>query len=279
MHDLRLHIGTAHPVSALAHRCAPPRCVREDFDAQLLPNVDLTSFRLGSVERADVPACVDVLMDGFYKDILTLAKDEFSEEEMEQLRPVLTALNGVFASLTRANLFLDAGRRLSPRLDDGGLQRGNPKDALMLALQERATGTIVGVAELSQQPRDGKVPGDFRLPLQLPWARSPDGTSLGAPVAYVCNLAVRSQWRSRGHGTALVQACEATARAWGFNEVYLHAATKDTKLLDMYRGMDYRALPIFDQPKWVLALAGREATRYHCKSLGMKSSTVPQGAG
>ena len=132
----------------------------------------------------------------------------------------------------------------------------------MLVLKERAgAGKIVGVVELMQQPRDGKVPGDPRLP-SVPWR--PGATP---SVAYLSNLAVRKEWRGRGLGGTLVRACEGLAGRWGFDEVYLHAATQQEQTLAMYASMHYEALPDFDQPWWILALSGREPTRYHRKSL------------
>ena len=44
-------------------------------------------------------------------------------------------------------------------------------------------------------------------------------------------------------------------------------ATEKERLLTMYAGQGYEALPCYDQPDWVLALSGREATRYHRKAL------------
>jgi ribosomal protein S18 acetylase RimI-like enzyme len=169
--------------------------------------------------------------------------------------------NDAFARLTRTVLLFEARRRLANCLAQGGVGRaeGSADGALMLALQHRETGSIVAVAELSEQPRDGKVPGDFRLPV-APWGTRPQR------VAYVCNLAVLSAWRGRGHGTSLLRSLERIAADWGFGEVYLHAATQQERLLAMYAAQGYEALPSFDQPDWVLALAGREATRYHRKS-------------
>ena len=67
---------------------APPRaggirCVRDELPAAYAPDVDRGTFILGTPEPGDMPEVIDVLMDGFYKDVLTLAADEFSEEEME----------------------------------------------------------------------------------------------------------------------------------------------------------------------------------------------------
>ena len=174
------------------------------------------------------------------------------------MRPVLAFFNGAFSRLTRVVLFIEAARRLAWRLPRGGVGRGDSRDgALMLALQHRESGQIVGVAELLEQPRDGKVPGDLRLP----WATPPER------VAYICNLSVLRAWRGRGLGTTLLRSLENVAGRWGFGEVYLHAATAQERLLGMYADQGYEQLPSFDQPGWVLALSGREATRYHRKPL------------
>ena len=111
----------------------------------------------------------------------------------------------------------------------------------------------------------------MRLPL-LPWQSRP------ADVAYVCNLGVRRDWRGRGLGSTLIRACEALAGGWGFDEVYLHAATRQPRLLQMYSRRAYEALPDFDQPAWVLALAGREETRYHRKPLEGRAVAEPPPA-
>ena len=61
-------------------------------------------------------------------------------------------------------------------------------------------------------------------------------------------------------------------REWGADEVYLHAATKQPRLLQMYAKLGYEELPSFDQPGWVLAWSGREPTRYHVKRLGLREA-------
>ena len=243
-------------------RARPPLLVREDIDDSLCTAVDRTAFKFGTVEQSDLPECVTVLMDGFYKDILTLARDEFTEEEVEIMKPALSVFNGAFMELTRVVLNYEANKRLKERLPFGGVERGDSERGdLMLVLQHRETNEIVAVGELSEQPKDGKVPGDLRLPA-LPFVRQP------SRVAYISNLAVRNSWRGRGLGSALLKSLESVAsenRKKG--EVYLHAATAQQRLRDMYAGRGYEELPDFDQPNWVLALSGREETRYHRKAL------------
>jgi ribosomal protein S18 acetylase RimI-like enzyme len=86
-------------------------------------------------------------------------------------------------------------------------------------------------------------------------------------VAYISNLAVDASQRKCGVGSRLLRAAEAVCSSWGYDEVYLHAASADSGLLDFYARQRYTALPEMDAPAWVLAISGREATRYHVRRL------------
>mmetsp|Transcript_21146 Transcript_21146/g.66200 ORF Transcript_21146/g.66200 Transcript_21146/m.66200 type:complete len:220 (-) Transcript_21146:242-901(-) len=196
-------------------------------------------------------------MDGFYKDALTLAAAEFSDEEMELLRPPLTRVNGGLKAFTRLLLRLQAQARCGGRLKAPSADSPPPQGSLMLCAVEG--GSVVGVVEVSIEPRDGRVPGDVR-PLHPPWAPR-------ERVAYVSNLAVVSALRGKGLGRRLLRAAEGLAARWGHGEVYLHASADQPKLLRFYADQDYAPLPEFDAPQWVLALSGREQTRYHCRPL------------
>ena len=100
-------------------RCAAPCCVRDDVTVS--PEITLPSgLRVGTLEPDDLPHCIEVLLECFYKDTLTLAEAEFSEEEMEKLRPALQLVNGAFTNYNRVALTqttrLRLGRRLLSRL-------------------------------------------------------------------------------------------------------------------------------------------------------------------
>ena len=153
-------------------RCAAPRCVRDDVTVR--PEFALPSgLRVGTLEPDDLPHCITVLLECFYKDTLTLAESEFSEEEMEKLRPTLQKINGAFISYNRLALTQTTRLRLGRRLLSGGTWQMEPGCSLVLVAQEAESGSIVGVTELSTQPLDGKVPGDVRMP-SLPWRASRD---------------------------------------------------------------------------------------------------------
>jgi len=258
---------TAAPGPALQR----PGRTRPRAQVQCVADCDLFEFdlgastpsalvRLGLAETADLDACVDVLMGGFYKDALTLAAESFSEEEMQLLGPPLSRVNVVLERFTRFMLKLTTAGRCGQRLMAPSARDAPPNgNSLMVCAHRPSSGEVVGVVEISIEPRDGRVPSDIR-PLEPPWSKRPR-------VAYVSNLAVAPGERKWGLGSRLLRAAEGLAAHWGYEEVYLHAAANDTGLLQFYAGQEYRQLPEFDAPGWVLASAGREQTRYHYRVL------------
>ena len=246
--------------AAAARRCPPPLCVRNDVAPSIVQSLDLPeNVRIGTAEADDMPEIIDLVTECFYKDALTLAAEEFTEAEMELLRPALGRVNGALAALSRVLLAVETRRRLGARLAAGGTARSDA-DSLMLVLQEGSSGPIVGVAELLVQPSDGLLPGDPRLPAWVPFAAH------APPCAYFSNLGVLTSRRRRGLGRALLRACEAiAAQEWAVDAMYLHARSDDDNLLGMYAKWGYDALPEFDQPGWLLAVAGREPIRFHVR--------------
>ena len=100
-------------------RCAAPCCVRDDVTVR--PEFGLPSgLRVGTLEPDDLPHCITVLLECFYKDTLTLAESEFSEEEMKKLRPTLEKINGAFTLYNRLALTQTTRLRLGRRLLSGG---------------------------------------------------------------------------------------------------------------------------------------------------------------
>ena len=116
------------------------------------------------------------------------------------------------------------------------------------------------------------------------WAESaaansvPQWATRAPTVPYVASLAIARDSRRKGLGRALVRACESIAcREWGHDAMFLHCTTSNEQLLEMYRGFGYQQLPGDDQPGWVLALSGREATRYHTRPLDLKTAGHERG--
>jgi len=246
------------------HELLPPRAaVRCVVDANLEPlvgaNAGISGVQVGLAEEADLNECVDVLMEAFYKDAMTIAAAEFTAEEMERLAPPLTLLNGGLKRFTRFWLRQQCKGRCGEGLRSLSVRRPAQGSSLMICAHKPDTCQIVGVVEVSVEPRDGRVPGDVR-PLHLPW-------SAPSHVAYISNLAVDSSQRKRGVGSRLLRAAEAVSSGWGFGEVYLHVALAEDRLLAFYQRQQYAPLPEMDAPPWVLAISGREATRYHVRKL------------
>ena len=60
------------------------------------------------------------------------------------------------------------------------------------------------------------------------------------PVPYISNLAVDSSYRQRGLGRQLLLACEPIVKAWGCQEIYLHALSNNKPALKLYESVGYR---------------------------------------
>ena len=72
-------------------------------------------------------------------------------------------LNSGFTAFTRAFLSFDTCRRMGMRLFNGGIGRREGQ-SLVLSVKRRSDSRVLGLVELSEQPMDGRVPGDVRLP-------------------------------------------------------------------------------------------------------------------
>ena len=218
------------------------------------------NLTLATPNEQDLPSCVDVLMHAFYKDAISLAAQTFTPQEMKLLTPPLQKVNGLLEKFARFNLLIQArwrlGRRLRLKPDFARTALGQKTSLMLCAHEQAAPKRVVGVIEISLEPRDGRVPGDVRLP-NLPF--SPPRAPL---VPYISNLAVVTDRRGSGVGRALLHEAECIAVQWGFTEVYLHAALSKSDLIAFYEKLSYEQLPSLDAPQWVLDLSGREATRY-----------------
>mmetsp|Transcript_1460 Transcript_1460/g.4142 ORF Transcript_1460/g.4142 Transcript_1460/m.4142 type:complete len:256 (-) Transcript_1460:480-1247(-) len=156
--------------------------------------------------------------------------------------------------------------RMGPRLRTGGIQH-DERGALVIGVQRRMCSDIVALAELSVQPRNGRVPGNFR-PKVFP----------GDPemVPYICNLAVDEAHRQRGIARALMNVCESVARdVWGFPELYLHVDGRNDAALHLYQSLGYDPLPRWDVPEWKEQALGLVPNRYHRKVITLDPDYVP----
>lgn len=162
--------------------------------------------------------------------------------------------------------------RMGPRLKYGGIQRDD-RGSLVIGVTpvEHQPTDLVAVAELSIQPRNGRVPGNFR-----PKA-FPAGETF---VPYICNLAVQQEHRQRGIARALMQVCEVIAsEVWGDGELYLHVDGRNSAALGLYKSLGYEALPHWDVPHWKEETLGLVPNRYHRKVISTDPSYAPHDDG
>lgn len=72
-------------------------------------------------------------------------------------------------------------------------------------------------------------------------------------VLYVSNLAVAQSLRRQGIGSQLLMACEPIAKAWGFQELFLHVKDENQVARGLYQKLGYR-LHRLELPLWAALL-------------------------
>ncbi|KAG8464595.1 hypothetical protein KFE25_009963 [Diacronema lutheri] len=158
--------------------------------------------------------------------------------------------------------------RMGTRLQAGGIQH-NERSSLVLGVVPDApggAGPLIAVAELSMQPRNGQVPGNFRPPCY-------GGTEPMVP--YICNLAVDHGHRKRGIARELMLACEVIIlNVWGFGECFLHVDERNLAAAKLYSSLGYEPLPHWDAPRWKEKNLGLVPFRYHRKVLSRDPNYV-----
>ena len=115
------------------------------------------------------------------------------------------------------------------------------------------------------QPLAGShLPGNSSLPAALGTVemtlRIPSWYANSPVSPYLSNLAVRDCHRGQGIARTLLLACEQTAIAWGFNDIYLHVLENNYPAQRVYAKLDYQVCKtemglgsrLFGQPRRML---------------------------
>lgn len=156
--------------------------------------------------------------------------------------------------------------RMGKRLDTGGIQ-ASERSSLVLGVVAERCHDIIAVAELSMQPRNGRVPGNFRPPYF-------SGTEPMVP--YICNLAVDEPHRQRGIARDLMLVCETIAlNVWGYGETFLHVDARNSAAAKLYQSLGYEPLAHWDEPLWKEKNLGLVPFRYHRKVISTCPNYVP----
>ena len=317
--------------STFALRAPPPVCL---LPVELPPSVLCSrdsAFAYGLPTEDEIPKIASTIVRSFYSDAAsTAALDEDGAAETQlavldpsipdELRPFPAQLHARWRTATQGLQW-----RLGPRFAQQQMQQqqkleavemeenssnnimveGAPlvvegdlsvslESSLLLAVQERATGELVGCAELSMRPIDGRLPGEFAVPALF---QLHTGGEQGL-AAYVSNLAVLPSYRRRRLGSELLAACEWIARdQWRQDAIYLHLNLFNDAATRLYA--DFEPLPDYDvecRPPEVeqQAAAGAGAAalaangdgakppvhnRYYRKNLVPERDAVPAAAG
>lgn len=108
---------------------------------------------------------------------------------------------------------------------------------------------VQGVAEVSLNPQ-GDVTADI-VPLPK-WLKSLNPVQPLQP--YISNVLVNGTARRRGFASRLVNACERTARDWGYADVYLHVEADYRPARRLYEKLGYEVIK--EDGRWEALLRG-----------------------
>ncbi|KAJ1626974.1 hypothetical protein T492DRAFT_1028772 [Pavlovales sp. CCMP2436] len=198
-------------------------------------------YRIGQVDKLEVLASAAVINRNFFAS---------SREGPHKVEFIANALRA----------------RMGTRFETGGIEP-NERSSLVLGVASESTHHLIAVAELSMQPRNGQVPGNFR-PTYFPGDEP--------MVPYMCNIAVDSEHRHRGIARAMMDVShEIALSVWCCSEVFLHVDARNSAAAGLYTSLGYEALPHWDVPAWKEKNLGLVPFRYHRKVLSLDPSYVP----
>lgn len=176
------------------------------------PVAGSTRFLIRAAELKDLHGIADVLTDSFH-----------SRDGWEGLmRPVFRL--GIYEDM-RTRL-----REAKPTyaLGGGANNAGSPYYACLVSVFPRSVAvsdvseeTVVGTVEIGVRSLELWTPGSY-------------------PHIYVSNLAVAPAYRRQGVASQLLIACEAIARQWGANDLYLHVLQNNRSARRLYFNLGYR---------------------------------------
>jgi GNAT superfamily N-acetyltransferase len=117
-----------------------------------------------------------------------------------------------------------------------------PDQRQVLSSQHR---TPIATVELSVRPSDtwSRDPWFWQT-----WQIGQAGQRNRKQYPYIANLAVIASARRLGIASRLLDRCERTARAWGYDRLYLHVLENNTPARSLYQQQGYQPQKIMTTP-------------------------------
>eukprot|EP00551_Chaetoceros_affinis_P007901 CAMPEP_0203675112 /NCGR_PEP_ID=MMETSP0090-20130426/18855_1 /ASSEMBLY_ACC=CAM_ASM_001088 /TAXON_ID=426623 /ORGANISM="Chaetoceros affinis, Strain CCMP159" /LENGTH=299 /DNA_ID=CAMNT_0050541187 /DNA_START=262 /DNA_END=1158 /DNA_ORIENTATION=- len=109
---------------------------------------------------------------------------------------------------------------------------------------------IFGMAEISLQPPDpSRTSPPFVVPTNIKKIISNMTSSKKKPLcAYISNVLITNEYRSKGYSKVLMSACHGLARSWGYETTFLHVDADynaGRAAQQLYRKLGYK--PVIDE--------------------------------
>lgn len=205
------------------------------------------SIRLKQLEKDEISKAVSLCLKeyGSYPSTNTLLTNE--DEISTTLKNIMNDLdNFMFSFVVLLGLDQRVERRKKSDID-----RTIPPDHNVICIHEvdeEDKETMIGMAEISLQPAD---PARTSPPFVLPTGIKNAFVSFGLwtePVPYISNVLVTNDYRGKGFSKVLMACCEGLAKAWGYDEAYLHVDAdrrSGAPAQGLYHSLGY--IPVMDE--------------------------------
>lgn len=200
-------------------------------------------IQVRQMELQDLQKCVSITLKeyGQYSKI-----QPGQSETMKKIQSILDYLDNFVFSFV---VLLGLEQRVTRRMKSDAIP-SLPQDHNVVIISELIPNengdtdeVIFGMAEISLQPPDpSRTAPPFVIPTQLKsfFAEFISATKVNA---YVSNVLITNEYRSKGYSKVLMAACHGLARNWGYTSTYLHVdadAKTGRAAQQLYRKLGYK---------------------------------------
>jgi len=206
------------------------------------------TIQVRQMELQDLQKCVSITLKeyGQYSKI-----QSGQSETMKKIQSILDYLDNFVFSFV---VLLGLEQRVTRRMKSDAIP-SLPQDHNVVIISELIPNengdtdeVIFGMAEISLQPPDpSRTAPPFVIPTQLKsfFAEFISATKGNKKplCAYVSNVLITNEYRSKGYSKVLMAACHGLARNWGYTSTYLHVdadAKTGRAAQQLYRKLGYK---------------------------------------